>query len=154
MSLTPPAGRDGMARWLARGLARHFALHDMAVIPEVTLPNGRRADLVVLSRRGDIHIVEIKSSVEDFRTDTKWREYLAYCDRFSFATHPDVPSGIFPEEVGLILADGFGAEIMRESPALALPAATRKALTIQLARLASARLSALSDPEGRYPDMT
>ncbi|MCZ8375340.1 MAG: MmcB family DNA repair protein [Beijerinckiaceae bacterium] len=145
--------RDGLARLLARGLARHFAQRDLAAIPEVTLPNGRRADLVALSSRGEIHIVEIKSSVEDFRTDTKWRDYLPFCERFYFATHPDVPAGIFPEETGLILADGFGAEILRESPALPLAAPTRKALTIQLARLASVRLSGLLDPEGRYPDM-
>ncbi|MCZ8260824.1 MAG: MmcB family DNA repair protein [Beijerinckiaceae bacterium] len=146
-------GRDGIARLLARGLARHFALRDLAAIPEVTLPNGRRADLVALSGRGEIHIVEIKSSVDDFRTDTKWRDYLPFCERFYFATHPDVPLAVFPEETGLILADGFGAEILREAPPLPLAAATRKSLTIQLARLASARLSGMLDPEGRYPDM-
>ncbi|MFY8112672.1 MAG: MmcB family DNA repair protein [Rhabdaerophilum sp.] len=146
-------GRDGIARLLARGLARHFALRDLAAIPEVTLPNGRRADLVALSGRGEIHIVEIKSSIEDFRTDTKWRDYLPFCERFYFATHPDVPMAIFPDEAGLILADGFGAEILREAPPLPLAAATRKSLTIQLARLASARLSGMLDPEGRYPDM-
>lgn len=146
-------GRDGIARLLARGLARHFALRDLAAIPEVTLPNGRRADLVTLSGRGEIHIVEIKSSIEDFRTDTKWRDYLPFCERFYFATHPDVPMAIFPDEAGLILADGFGAEILREAPPLPLAAATRKSLTIQLARLASARLSGMLDPEGRYPDM-
>jgi hypothetical protein len=151
MSVGP--GRDGIARLLARGLARHFALRDLAAIPEVTLPNGRRADLVALSGRGEIHIVEIKSSIEDFRTDTKWRDYLPFCERFYFATHPDVPMAIFPDEAGLILADGFGAEILREAPPLPLAAATRKSLTIQLARLASARLSGMLDPEGRYPDM-
>lgn len=146
-------GRDGIARLLARGLARHFALRDLAAIPEVTPPNGRRADLVALSGRGEIHIVEIKSSIDDFRTDTKWRDYLPFCERFYFATHPDVPLAVFPEETGLILADGFGAEILREAPPLPLAAATRKSLTIQLARLASARLSGMLDPEGRYPDM-
>jgi hypothetical protein len=154
MSLTPPPGRDGMARWLARGLARHFALHDMAAIPEVSLPNGRRADLVLLSRRGEVHIVEIKSSVEDFRTDSKWRDYLPFCEHFFFATHPDMPLEIFPEDVGLILADGFGAEIIRPAPHLPLAAGTRKALTIRLARLAATRLASLTDPEGRYPEMS
>lgn len=153
MSPETPAGRDGMARWLARGIARHFALHAMAIIPEVTLPNGRRADLIALSRRGDIHIIEIKSSVEDYRTDGKWRDYLPFCERFSFATHPAVPAEIFPEEAGLILADGFGAEIIRPAPALPLAPATRKALIIQLAHLATSRLAALLDPEGRYPEM-
>ncbi len=145
--------RDGLARLLARGIARHFALRDLSVVPEVTLPNGRRADLVAISRRGELHIIEIKSSVEDFRTDSKWREYLPYCDRFFFATHPDVPMMIFPKDAGLILADGFGAEILRDAPAMLLAPATRKALTIQLARLASMRLSGLLDTEGRYPDM-
>ncbi|MCZ8182870.1 MAG: MmcB family DNA repair protein [Beijerinckiaceae bacterium] len=145
--------RDGLARLLSRGLARHFAQRGLSVFPEMALPNGRRADLVALSDRGAIHIIEIKSSVEDFRADTKWRDYLPYCEHFYFATHPDMPLAIFPEETGLILADGFGAEILREAPPRPLAAATRKALTIRLARVASARLSSLLDPEGRYPDM-
>lgn len=109
---------------------------------------------MLLTRRGEVHIVEIKSSVEDFRTDSKWRDYLPFCEQFFFATHPDVPMAIFPDDVGLILADGFGAEIIRPSPQFPLAAGTRKALTIRLARLAATRLAGLADPEGRYPEMS
>jgi hypothetical protein len=137
------------ARLLARGLTRYLYHLGLTAIPEVVLPNGRRADLAALHRSGEIWIIEIKSSVEDFRTDAKWRDYRGYCDRFFFASHVDVPAGIFPEEAGYILCDGFGAEIMRQSEKTPLAGATRKVLTIELARLASARLLALTDPEAR-----
>lgn len=143
--------RDATARLLARGLCRHFVRLGMTAIPEVVLPNGRRADLAALGRKGEIWIVEIKSSVEDFRTDTKWRDYLPFCDRFFFATHLGVPAGIFPEDAGFILCDGFGAEVIRQHERVPLAGATRKAFTIELARLASARLMALTDPEGLIP---
>ncbi len=144
--------RDATARLLSRGLGRHLYQLGMVAVPEVTLPNGRRADLVALGRNGDIWIIEIKSSVEDFRTDTKWREYRAFCDRFYFASHIDVPQEIFPDEAGFMLADGFGAHLMRENDRQPMPAPTRKALTIELARLASARLLGFTDPEGRFAE--
>lgn len=112
-----------------------------AVMPEVTLSSGRRADLISLSEKGEIWIIEIKSSVEDFRVDRKWPEYRAHCDRLFFATHPDVPLEIFPEEAGLLLSDGYGAHLVREAPEHRLAAATRKSLTLGLARLAANRLT-------------
>jgi hypothetical protein len=145
------AGPEPLARLLARGLTRHFLQRGLCAIPEVPLPNGRRADLVALGRAGEITIVEIKSSVADFRSDAKWRDYLGFCDRFYFASHVDVPAAIFPEEAGLILCDGFGAEILREDGRRALPGPTRKALTIAFARLAATRLAGLLDPEALVP---
>lgn len=145
--------RDAAARLLARGLSRHLYQLGLTAIPEFVLPNGRRADLVGLAGNGEIWIIEIKSSIEDFRTDTKWREYRPFCDRFFFASHVDVPQEIFPEDAGFILCDGFGAEIIRHDAKLPLAAPTRKALTIALARLASARLLALTDPDARLPDI-
>jgi hypothetical protein len=142
--------RDQAARVLARGLMRHLYQCGMTAIPEVILPNGRRADLVALGRKGEIWIIEIKSSIEDFRTDTKWREYRAFCDRFFFASHLDVPQDIFPEEAGFFLCDAFGADIIRDTGPRALAPATRKALTIYLARVASLRLMAARDPEARF----
>lgn len=111
------------------------------VIPEISLATGRRADLVALTRKGDIWIIEIKSSVEDFRVDRKWPEYRLHSDRFFFATHPEVPADIFPEECGFILSDGYGAEVLREAPEHRLAAATRKALTLRIARAAANRLT-------------
>lgn len=117
-------------------------LHEMrlAVLPELALANGRRADLVGLSEKGEIWIVEIKSSIEDFRVDRKWSDYRAYCDRLFFATHPDVPLDIFPEDCGLLLSDGYGAHLLREAPEHKLPPATRKAVTLDFSRSAAQRL--------------
>lgn len=127
---------------IRRGVQRLLVEAGAAVLPELSLVSGRRADLVAVARNGDIWIVEIKSSVEDFRVDRKWPEYRLFCDRFFFATHPDVPACIFPDDAGFILSDGYGAEILREAPEHRLPAPTRKALTLRIARAAAARLTA------------
>ncbi|MCX2724567.1 MmcB family DNA repair protein [Roseibium salinum] len=131
-----------------RGAARLLRQFDYACLPEVTLASNRRADLLALGPRHELLIVEVKSSIADFRADTKWPDYRLHCDRFYFATHPDVPVEIFPEEAGLILSDGFGAEILREAPEHKLAAATRKAVTLRFARNAANRLHDLSDPDG------
>jgi len=127
---------------IRRGVQRLMLEMGAAVLPELLLASGRRADLVVLTRRGEIWIVEIKSSVADFRADRKWHEYRAYSDRFFFASHPEVPAKIFPEECGFILSDGYGAEILRDAPEHRLPGATRKALLVRLARTGAVRLTA------------
>lgn len=111
-----------------------------AVLPELTLASGRRADLIALSEKGEIWIIEVKSSVEDFRVDQKWPDYRLYCDRLFFATHPGVPIEIFPEECGLVLSDGHGAHLMREAPLHGLPPARRKAVTLSFSRAAAQRL--------------
>ena len=127
---------------IRRGVQRLMLEMGAAVLPELLLASGRRADLVVLTRRGESWIVEIKSSVADFRADRKWHEYRAYSDRFFFASHPEVPAKIFPEECGFILSDGYGAEILRDAPEHRLPGATRKALLVRLARTGAVRLTA------------
>lgn len=124
---------------------RHVAL------PEMPLSSGRRADLITLSDKGEIWIVEIKSSVEDFRTDRKWPDYRAHCDRLFFATHPEVPLDIFPDDAGLFLSDGYGAHMVREAPEHRLPPAVRKAVTLAFARLAAARLGYAEQALGPLP---
>jgi len=128
------------AMLVRRGL--QILLNDMrfAVLPELALANGRRADLVGLSEKGEIWIIEIKSSIEDFRVDRKWPDYRAYCDRLFFATHPEVPLDIFPDDCGLLLSDGYGAHLLREAPEHKLPPATRKAVTLDFSRSAAQRL--------------
>ena len=81
----------------------------MPCLPELPLASGRRADLITLTEKGEIWIIEIKTSIEDFRVDRKWPDYRLHCDRLFFATHKDVPLDIFPEECGLFLSDGYGA---------------------------------------------
>ena len=125
---------------IRRGVIRHFRELGHAMIAELPLASGRRADLIGMDMKGRFVIVEIKSSVEDFRADGKWPEYLAHCDEFFFATHPLVPREIFPADQGLIVADGYGAEILRESSCAAMAGATRKALTLRFARAAAQRL--------------
>ena len=127
---------------IRRGVQRLLAEMGARVLPELSLATRRRADLVALTRKGDIWIIEIKSSVEDFRVDRKWPEYRLFCDRFFFATHPEVPASIFPEECGFILSDGYGAEMLRDAPEHRVPPATRKALMLRVARAGAARLLA------------
>lgn len=130
------------AMLVRRGVQRLLIAMDAVAIPELPLATGRRADLVALTRKGDIWIIEIKSSIEDFRVDRKWPEYRLFCDRFFFATHPDVPEAIFPGECGFILSDGYGAEMLRDAPEHRLAPAVRKALTLRIARAGAARLTA------------
>lgn len=132
--------QSARAMMVRRGL--QILLDDMrhATLPELVLANGRRADLVTVSEKGEIWIIEIKTSIEDFRVDCKWPEYRAYCDRLFFATHREVPLDIFPEECGLLLSDGYGAHLMRDAPDHRLAPATRKSLMLNFSRAAARRL--------------
>ena len=112
----------------------------LSVLPELPLSSGRRADLIAISEKGEIWIVEIKTSIEDFRVDRKWPDYRQHCDRLFFATHKDVPLDIFPEDCGLFLSDGYGAHLLREAPEHRLPPAIRKAVTLSFGRTAAERL--------------
>jgi hypothetical protein len=148
-SLLPPDGRQSeRALAIRRGTQRLLGALGHASLPEVPLASGRRADLLAVSSKGDIWIIEIKSSVEDFRADSKWPDYRQHCDRLFFATSPEVPPEIFPVEAGLIVADAFGGELARDAPVHALHASTRKELLSRMARTAAARLQALADPAG------
>jgi hypothetical protein len=135
---------------VARGTQRLLLTLGLSCIAELPLRSGRRADLVALGGDGEIWIVEIKSSAEDFRADQKWGDYRMHCDRLFFATAAHVPLDIFPIDAGLILADSYGAELVREAPAHRLHAATRKSVTLAFARTAAGRLQALHDPQGPY----
>jgi hypothetical protein len=145
-----PGLRDGRqsetAAGIARGTRRMLLSRGLTSIPEFTIANGRRADLIALSPQGEIWIIEIKSSVVDFRTDSKWQDYGPFSDRLFFAVAPEFPVDILPPEVGLILADPYGAEIIRMPQETKLPAARRKAVTLAIARTSALRLQGLADP--------
>ncbi|GGD02763.1 MmcB family DNA repair protein [Aureimonas glaciei] len=128
------------AMLVRRGVQRLMLDRRIALLPEVSLASGRRADLLGLAGGGDLLIVEIKTSLQDFRVDRKWPEYRLHCDRLYFATHPGVPAEIFPEDCGLIVTDGYAAEMLREAPEHRLPPARRKAVTLAFGRLAADRL--------------
>jgi hypothetical protein len=147
----PVDGRQSeTALAVARGTQRLLVSLGHACVCELPLASGRRADLVALGDDGEIWIIEIKSSIEDFRVDVKWPDYRLHCDRLFFATAAHVPQEIFPLDAGLILADAYGAELMREAPEHRLHAATRKSMMLSFARAAARRLQALADPQGPY----
>jgi hypothetical protein len=135
---------------VARGSTRLLHSLGFSVVSELALASGRRADLVALGGGGELWIVEIKSSVADFRADQKWIDYRRHCDRLFFATTLEVPCEIFPKDTGLIVADAFGASVVCEAPEHRLHASTRKSMMLAFARAAALRLSALADPEGPY----
>ena len=126
---------------VTRGAARLLVALGYAPLCEVCLPNGRRADIMALGPRGEIAIAEVKSGLEDFRTDLKWSEYLPYCDAFYFAVAPEFPRHILPGEPGLIVADAFGGAVLKEPPVVPLAGARRKALMVAFGRLAAMRAS-------------
>jgi hypothetical protein len=134
---------------IGRGVARLLHSHQMATVCEVSLANGRRADMIAVTGRGEIWIVEIKSSIEDFRADHKWPEYQAFCDRFFFAVTPAFPREVLPADTGLIVADRYGGEVVRGAAVHRISGARRKALTLQLVHTAAMRLQATVDPEVR-----
>ena len=131
---------------IARGVTRLLHSLGLCVVSELTLASGRRADLVALAADGTIWIVEIKSSIADFRADAKWPDYRLSCDRLYFAIPPEMPVEIMPEEAGLIIADAFGATILREAPDHRLATATRRAMLLRFAQTAADRLHLLVDP--------
>ncbi|HEY3814508.1 MAG TPA: DNA repair putative endonuclease MmcB [Caulobacteraceae bacterium] len=124
---------------VTRGVARLFAEMGWAPLLEVGLPNGRRADVMALGPKGEIAIVEVKSSLEDYRTDRKWHEYGEYCDRFYFAVSPEFPREILAQGPGLIIADAFGGAVVEDAPVEALAGSRRRALILAFARLAALR---------------
>jgi len=149
-ALAPPVdGRQSQtALAVALGTRRLLAGHGFTTVTELTLASGRRADIVGLGSDGTIWIVEIKSSVADFRADGKWPGYRDFCDRFSFAVPEDFPTEILPADAGLVLADGFGAAVAREAPEHRLTGARRKAVMLRFAHAAAGRLHTLVDPQG------
>ncbi|RUT30220.1 DNA repair protein MmcB-related protein [Arsenicitalea aurantiaca] len=137
---------------IQRGVMRHLreAL-DVCAYAEVPLSNGRRADILGLGPKGEITIIEIKSSLADFRVDAKWHHYKDFCDRFYFAKPPELEAEIFPETEGLMVADNHGALVLREARHEPLASARRKAMLLKLARLGAARIHLLMDPGERLP---
>ena len=132
---------------LARGVCRHLAGRGFATLTEFVPEAGLRVDVIALGPKGEIWIVECKSSRMDFISDRKWAGYLAWCDRFFWAIDADFPGEILPEETGLILADGFDGELVRWPPETPLAGARRKALVQRFARTAALRLGVLIDPD-------
>jgi hypothetical protein len=141
----------GAAALLARGVGRALGQLGCVSLHEFSLASGRRADVIALGRGGEVAIIEIKSSIADFRADRKWPEYWEYCDRLYFAVAADFPRELIPAECGLIIADPFGAAILREAELRPLNAARRRAVTLRFAFAGAQRLRRLTDPVAQSP---
>ncbi len=147
-----PAAEERAAIAVARGICRLFARNDVWCIAEMPLRNNRRADLMGIDAKGRVIIVEIKVSRADLLGDAKWTDYLDHCDRFYWGLPPHLDraclehEGFYPARCGVIVADGYDAEIVRPAPSLELNAARRKAEIERLARAALRRQLVARDP--------
>ncbi|MHC9234324.1 MmcB family DNA repair protein [Pseudooceanicola sp. 502str34] len=133
---------------IARGVCRLLAGYDFACLEEFVPERGRRVDVMAVGPKGEIWVVECKSSRADYMSDAKWQGYLQWCDRFFWAVDGEFPVEILPEETGLIIADAYGGEVVRMALEDKLAGARRKALTLKFARDTARRLQSLRDPQG------
>ncbi|WP_068116625.1 MmcB family DNA repair protein [Tropicimonas marinistellae] len=148
MNSQPASPLDALmpGQLLARGVCRHLASHGFVTVEELVPTPGLRVDVMALGTKGEIWVVECKSSRADFTSDRKWHGYLEWCDRFFWAVDSDFPTELLPPETGLILADSYDAEILRMGPETKLAGARRKVMTQKFARHAARRLHAFRDP--------
>lgn len=146
MEVTLPERSAAVRRHAAR-LCRDLG---WAPLHEVSLPNGRRADILALRRDGDFACIEVKSGAVDFLTDSKWPDYRAFSDALYFAVDADFPQGLLPGNVGLIVTADDGAALVREAPLHRMASARRRALTHRFASLAACRLEGMIDPLDRF----
>lgn len=131
---------------LARGVCRHLLTHDFVGLEEFVPERGKRVDVIALGPKNEIWVIECKSSRADFQSDSKWQGYLEWCDRYFWAVDEDFPTELLPDGTGLIIADSYGAEIIRFGPESKLAPARRKALSYRIARVAARRLNSFRDP--------
>jgi hypothetical protein len=131
---------------LARGVCRALRQFDFVCVEELVPTPGLRVDVMALGPKGEVWIIECKSSRADFMADQKWQGYLEWCDRFFWAVDGDFPIEILPQGAGLMLADAYDAEIQRMGPETPLAAARRKVMVQKFARHAASRLQAFRDP--------
>jgi hypothetical protein len=150
----PSAGRpaadepadEPAAAALARGVSRTLRAHGGATLTEFTLRTGRRVDVIAVDAEGRVTIVEIKTSVADFRSDGKWPEYLEFCDYFYFAVPEDFPRDLLPDDCGVMVADAYEAAILAPAEARPVNGARRRALILRFALAAAQRLTLYADP--------
>ena len=139
-------GVGDTAAEIKRGVRRMLAAHGLTSLTEFTLKGGRRADIVAVDAKGKFTIVEVKSSIADFRADSKWPEYRDYCDLFYFAVSADFPLELIPEGCGLMVADAYEASIERHAPEEPLSAGRRRSVLLRFAAAAAGRLHRHEDP--------
>lgn len=131
---------------LARGVSRHLRDLGFVSVEELVPTRGLRVDVMALGPKGEIWIIECKSSRVDFQSDHKWQGYLEWADRFFWAVDQDFSTELLPDESGLIIADGYDAEIIRMGPETKLAGARRKQMLIKFSRHAAVRAQLARDP--------
>ena len=145
--LIPPAVDPLPGQILARGVCRFLSdAMDFACLEEFVPERGKRVDVMAVGPKGEIWVIECKSCRADFMSDAKWDGYLPWCDRFFWAVDTDFPLDLLPEGTGVIIADGYGADLLREAPETPLAPARRKVITRSFARTAARRLQGMRDP--------
>ena len=142
-----PLARLAPGQLLARGVCRHLRSHDFVSVEELVPTRGLRVDVMAMGPKGEIWVIECKSSRADFQSDHKWQGYLDWCDRFFWAVDEDFPTDLLPDGTGLIVADAYDAEILRMGPEDKLAGARRKVVTQTFARHAALRWHGARDPE-------
>ena len=148
--LMPPPPDPQPGQILARGVCRFLSdALDFACLEEFVPERGKRVDVMAVGPRGELWVVECKSSRADFLSDSKWDGYLDWCDRFFWSVGPDFPTELLPEESGIILADGYDGEVLRMGRETRLPPARRKVLIQKFATHAARRLQDMRDPDAR-----
>ncbi|MEL6607854.1 MAG: MmcB family DNA repair protein [Pseudomonadota bacterium] len=145
--LTPPTPTLRPGQLLARGVCRHLLSYDFVSVEELTPTKGRRVDVMALGPKGEIWVIECKSSRADFQSDSKWQDYLEWCDRYFWAVDEHFPTELLPDDTGLIIADEYDAEILRMGPEDKLAPARRKVMIQKFARHAALRAHAARDPD-------
>ena len=112
------------------------------VLREFKLKVRRRVDLIAVSEKGDISIVEIKSSPQDFFSDKKWTEYIEWADKFYFGVGEDFPLKILPEaeRSGVIITDGFDCHEVQPAPLKKLNGLRRNTLIREIAKVSMNRV--------------
>ncbi|MCF6445151.1 MmcB family DNA repair protein [Nereida sp. MMG025] len=131
---------------LARGVCRHLLSHDFVTVEELVPTRGLRVDVMALGPKGEIWIIECKSSRADFQGDAKWQGYLEWCDRYFWAVDDGFPTDLLPHDTGLMIADRYDAEIVRMAPEAKLAPARRKVMVQKFARHAARRAQLARDP--------
>ncbi len=135
-----------VADGITRGVVRLMSDMGYAPLTEFSLTNKRRVDVCALGRDGSFLVIEVKSSLADYRADGKWHEYRPYCDSFYFAVGPDFPKDVLPDDCGLIIADAYEAAITRPSPPVPMNGNRRRTQTLRFGRTAASRLAGRGDP--------
>ncbi len=151
VDLNPSSPSMQPGQLLARGVARHLVSHGFVCVEELVPARGLRVDIMALGPKGEIWVVECKSSRADFTSDNKWQGYLEWADRFFWAVDQDFPTELLPDDTGLIIGDAYGGEIIRMGPETRLAPARRKVMVQKFATHAARRLHLLRDPD-LHPD--